>query len=361
MSTRVIYQQLALYASQTPNATGVETGVGSIAEISRVTDFSDDWTRSLTNVTVFGQLAPIDRIDLEAPTVNSSFTYFPTNGYNERYIGLTVSSGAQPFVSCISGILSKANDEKNYYLLVVEQGSDASNYQGAYSGVIGLGNAYLTSWGMNIAVGALVTCPTSVEALNWVAYADVDSTNDVPAVTPNGAPVTGSPFILPVYSTNQTVGQVAALQYGQATINITGDFGFGQTSNNYNIQTANLTVPLARTPINKIGSRYPFSREINFPVIATFQIEAEITGISNKNLANILCEGPQNFSIRIDQPYCAGQTPTAAFIISGKNAKVVSLTQPNTVGSNSTVTVNYELTIGSAQDTTAGVFISGSF
>ncbi len=360
MATRIIYQSLALYASQV-DATGVQTGAGSIAEITRVTDFNDDFNRTLTNVTVFGQLSPIDRIDLEAPTVNGSFTYFPTNGMNERAIGLTVSSGAQPFVSCISGILSKTTDSKDFYMLVTEQGSDANGYVGAYSGVIGLGNSFITSWDLKIAVGALVNSTVSLEALNWVAYSNLDGTQDIPAVNTNGFPITGVPFVLPIYSTNQTVGQVAALQYGQATINLTGDFGFGATSNNYNIQSANLTIPLARTPIQRLGSRYPFTREINFPVIATFQVEAEITGISNKNLANILCEGPQNFSIRIDQPYCAAQTPVAAFIISGKNAKVLSVSQPNTVGSNSTVTVNYELTIGSAQDLNAGVFISGSF
>lgn len=361
MATRVIYQSLALYASQTLPVTGNQTGNGSISEVTRVTEFSDSFQRNLENVLVFGNLAPIDRLDVEPPTVNGNFTYYPTNGYNESGIGFTVTTGNQPLVSCISGILNKTTDEKNYYLLVVEQGNDAAGYNGTYSGVIGIGNAYISDYTLNISVGSLVTTSVGYEGLNWVAYADIDGTNTVPAIDPINGTLGSGLFVLPQFQTNQVVGQVSALQYGQATLAITGDFGFGPTQNNYNIQTATLSIPLSREPINRLGSKYPFSREITFPVIANLQVEAEITGISNKNLANILCEGPQNLGIRIDKPYCPGAQPVAGMIYVLRGAKITNLDQTNSVGPNATVSVTYELAIGGPQDTGVGIFMSGSF
>lgn len=361
MASRVIYQSLALFASQNVAATGMQTGIGTITGLSRVTEFSDSFSRTLENLTVFGNLAPIDRIDLEAPTVNANFTYYVTNGYNERFIGLNCSTGTQPLVSCISGILAGTTNEKNYYLLVTEQGSDAAGYEGGYSGVIGIGSSFLSNYTLNVAVNSIVTANVEIEGLNWVAYSDVDGTNIVPAINPeNGDLVTGSFFILPEYQTNQIAGQVAALQYGQAQLSLTGDFGFGPTSNNYNVQSATITLPLSRSPISRLGSRYPFAREPDFPIIASMQVEAEITGIGSKNLANILCEGPQNAVLRINKPFCAGSTPEGAMMYFVRGAKITSLDQSNAVGSNSTVSITYEMALASAQETGIGIFISGS-
>ena len=50
---RTIYQVLALYASQV-TATGVQTGVNSIKQLSRIQSFDEDFSRTFTDVNPYG-------------------------------------------------------------------------------------------------------------------------------------------------------------------------------------------------------------------------------------------------------------------------------------------------------------------
>ena len=119
---RTIYNVLAVYASQV-SPSGMQTGASAIKQLSRVQSFDEDFSRNLTDVNQYGNLAAIDRIEVEAPTVNASLSYYLTDGSNERYLGLSVSpsgSATGALFSCISGILNKVSDEKNYYLLIAD-------------------------------------------------------------------------------------------------------------------------------------------------------------------------------------------------------------------------------------------------
>ena len=360
---RTIYQVLALYASQV-GATGMQTGLTDIKQLSRVQSFDEDFTRNFTDVNQFGNLAAIDRIEVENPDVTASFSYFLTNGQNEDNLGLNIYGTGTPkenLRSCISGLLTKETDEKNYYLLIVDEGNDAAGYVGARSGVIGVGNGFLTSYSVNAAVGEIPSADVEIEGLNIRVYGNISGTNVVPAINPvDGANLDNTFFRLPYAQTITGANIPTALQPGDITFTIptSGVLGFNEVD--LKVQDFTLSFDLARTPLQKLGNRFAFSREIDFPVTATLEVNAEVGDLSDGNLADILCgETEKEFVISMKEPGCGTSKGTAlAYVFKG--AKLVSQSFSSAIGDNATMTASYEVQLGGAQDTEKGIFISGS-
>jgi hypothetical protein len=342
-----------------------------IQQLSRVQSFDEDFTRNFTDVNQFGNLAAIDRIEVENPDVTASFSYYVTNGQNEENLGFTVyGTGTQEtnLRSAISGLLTKVSDEKNYYLLITDEGNDASSYAGATSGVIGVGNGFLTSYTLNAAVGEIPTADVEIEGLNVRVYNNVNDDTVIPAVNPvDGQNVTGSFFKLPQASTITGSGLYVsgydmpkALLPGDIIFSLANNDTLGFEGSDLKIQDFTLSFDLARTPLQKIGNRFAFSREIDFPVTATLEINAEVGDIRNGNLAELICsESEKEFRILMKEPGCGTSKKTAlAFVFKG--AKLVSQNFSSSIGDNATMSASYEVQIGGPQDTSKGIFISGS-
>lgn len=359
---RIIYQSLGVYASQVTGIDGArvaQTGSADIKQLTRVQSFDSDFTRNLQDINQFGNLAAIDRLDTEAPTVTASISYYVTDGLNEKLLGLTLGTTGDGEVSCLKDILQKRTDEKNLYLLVASEGSDASNYAGT-TGVIGIGNSYVTSYSLNVAVGDIPTATVDFEALNARIYSSVNGNNDVPAVNPvNGIAITGQPFKLPQHSTNSYGAQPTALLPGDATIDITGVVGFA--ASDLKVQTATMSFDLTRTPLNKLGSRFSFAREIDFPVNATLDIDAEIGDLENGSMSSLLCDtGVYDITLKLKKNSCSGQGDVA-LNATLKGAKLVSQSLSTSIGANATLTASFEVPIGGPEDEVRGIFLSGSY
>jgi len=358
---RTIYNVLALYAS-TGKADSDQNNANALKQFSRVQSFDEDFTRNFTDVNQYGNLAAIDRIEVEAPDVKGSFEYFVTNGENEKFLGLTVANSgtlSTNLVSCISGILNKSTDEKNYYLMIADEGSDAANYTKTNTGVIGLGNAFLTSYSINAAVGEIPKASVDLEALNVRVYGTVDSGSPVPGINAtNGTSLTGI-FMLPLATSMTGTSQYSALRPGDITLSMTGANGFN--NDNLKVQDFTLSFDLARTPLQKLGNRFAFAREINFPVTASLEVNAEVGEIVSGNLADLLCNNPtHNFEITMAQPGC-GTIKSGALAYLFKGAKLTSQSFSSAIGSNATLKASFEVQIGSAEQKDIGIFISGSF
>ena len=169
---RVIYQSEALFS-----ATTGATGPSDINQIHRVQDISHSVEVARTDVNEFGKLAALSREVIEVPTVSCDFSYYVIDGHNEASgLGLTIEGhNASSSTNALSGIMnSDANvAEKNYYILTVPEGSDATQVGSTWSsaeqqnnGVIGVGNGFLTSYGFSASVGEIPTASCSVEASN---------------------------------------------------------------------------------------------------------------------------------------------------------------------------------------------------
>jgi len=360
---RTIYNVLSLYASQVP-ATGQQTGLNTVRQLSRVQSFDEDFTRNFTDVNQFGNLAAIDRIEVEAPDVTASFSYYLTDGLNERLLGFTVpTTGSSSQVSAISGLLTKTTDEKNYYLVIADEGNDAAGYTLARTGVIGIGNAYITSYTVNAAVGDIPTADVELEALNLRVYGQLQSLssgNEVPTVrASDGQPLPGIRFVLPQATSLTGTSIPNALLPGDILFSPSGTLGFSDTD--LKVQDFTLTVDLPRTPLNRIGSRFAFSREIDFPITSTLEMTAEVGDLESGNLVDLLCSNPnRDFTITMKAPACGG-TGTNALTYLFRGAKLTSQSFSSAIGDNATMTATYEVQIGSPQQTDRGVFISGSY
>lgn len=359
---RIIYQSLALYAGQTGVA-AMQTGAGTIRQLSRVQSWDSDFSRNFTDINQYGQLAAIDRIEVEAPTVNMSASWYPTDGANERYIGLSVCpSGGTP-QALLSGILKKETDEKNYYLTVANEGSDMVGYTTPRTGIFGVGNCFLTSYSLEASVGNVPTANADFEALNFAVYSSgTASTTPVPAINAeSGTKITNAFFRLPAAAQNTSANEISVLRPGDITFALTNDQVKGFTASDIKIQSFTLSTDLSRSPIQKLGSRFPFSREIDFPITASLSVEAQMGDLENFNLSDLLCEtGFYDLSLTLRRNDCSG-AGAPAILAQIKGAKLLSENVSTSIGDNASVTLEYQASISGPEDLTKGVFISGSF
>ena len=365
---RTIYNVMALFASSGNNVTGNQSGTNSIIQIPRVQSFDEDFSRTFTDVNQFGNLAAIDRLETEAPEVSASFSYYLSDGKSERAIGLMAAKSGTALTSILSGIVNKTEEPKNYYLAITSEGSDANGNASTATGVIGLGNATIASYSVSAAVGDIPTAEVSLEALNLRVYSTATTAQTVPAIITSGESdgrqASGKFLIKEGYSYTG-VSIPAALQPGDIEFTLPANSAVGFSETDLKVQDFSISIDLPRTVIQKLGSRYGVAREIDFPITATIEVNAEVGDLSNGNLVNQLCSGTEHdFTITLNKPYCSqnatpAKTPAMVFVV--RKAKLVSQGFSSSIGDNATMNASYEVSIGSATDTVRGVFVSGTY
>ena len=410
---RILYQSEALYA-------GVSTGQHGVAylatQLNRVQDISHDLDINRTDIFEFGQLAPIARQVVDAPVVSLDFSYLLADGANERKMGLNLADTANATAwtngtwgNAISGILDNAGKkERNYYVVTTREyldvnapaGGDAP--VGGNCTVVGFGNGALSNYVVNAAVGDLPTANVSVEAYNC-RFVKAGAVNN--AVAPQTAWISGfaptvnkvtstglnDVFVLPSGSTGDL--EVFSLRPGDITVAFdsgvsslqnqadaannlqiggailpTGDpDGASTTDGETPIQLQNFSIelPLARTPLNRIGTTFPYDRAVDFPLDMTFNMSAFLADVSEGQLVDLMCESQDTRDVTINCKFPCGRKDSIAtnqdtnmeFKI--KNVYLQSQNFGATIGDNKTVDLSFTAQFGGVSDTSNGLFISG--
>jgi hypothetical protein len=141
---RVIYQSQAVYASQGAY-NGDLTGSGDCVALQRVQSCNYSFSITRQDVNQFGELAAIDRIIVDTPTVSFDTSYYVNGLGNEKTLGfeVTPSGGAvSSMTSCISGIINSETNanQKDYFVLTTKEGADAADLfvTGNYESIIGV-------------------------------------------------------------------------------------------------------------------------------------------------------------------------------------------------------------------------------
>jgi len=305
---RIIYQSEALYAGPSP-ATGFHYGTftagqgGStntpseatnlVKQLQRIQTANYSFKVDRTNVNQFGQLASIDRVILTSPTVSLDFSYLLANLANESGLGFSISTpGSASEVSAISGILNKVQDERNYFIRTVSEGSDAVEFgdtTSANNGVIGIGNAFLTSYSTEGSVGNFPTTTINVEGLN-MNFQKGTSGNYTPAINPtNGAALSNYyqlPRALQNSSNTTNISGISALRPGDITLSLNNTNAGGADVDVMNVQNYTMSFDLGRTPIQRLGNKFAFTREINFPLTVTLKVDAQMTDLQTGASSN---------------------------------------------------------------------------
>ena len=362
---RVIYQSEYAFAGPSPasglhyHASGVASG-NFINELTRVQSVGHSFTVNRQDVNQFGQLAAISREIVEAPTVSVDLNYLVTNGGNESKIGLNIGGA----VSAISGLLNGTTDERNLFLLTVGEGADAvGNSNRSNHEVVAIGNAFLSNYSVEGAVGQLANASVTFEGLN-INYELNSSGNQIPAIEPEtGSEITGVNYILPVPS-GSTAGEISAIRPGDIELTLSTALGADVSGDGKaHLQSFSLSAPIAREPLDRLGSRFPFSREITFPVTITLNATANVATLEAGKLTDLICEDESyDLSITMREPSCSGvASSNVALRFDLKGAKLDSQSFTSSIGANKSVDLTWSAQIGGPEDLVNGLFISGSY
>jgi len=367
---RIIYQSEALYAGA--------TGDSSPQQLHRVQDVSHSIEVARQDINEFGKLAALSREVIEPPTVGLDFTYYTVDGFNEASgLGFSVLDiNATAETSAVSGIMKQNSEEaeKNYYILTVPEGEDASDGGGgsysapqqAANGVIGVGNGYVTSYTLDASVGDIPSVSCSVEASN-LRFDTSGAGIQNPAInTTDGNAMAGTVTI-----PKSTTGELSAaalrpgdvsITFGAAGLDAGGAILPGMTASaggsGANVQSFSLDLPLSRTPLNRLGNVFPFSRELDFPISASMSVTANLTEIASGALRDLLCNEAVKRDITVTMNNRCGEGTSLRYTMKG--AILDSQNMSSTIGDNKSVELSFSTQIGGPTDSENGIFISGS-
>ena len=358
---RVIYQSEALYISKNAGYSAEDDH----EQLTRVQSANYNFTINRQDVNEFGQLARIDSIIMDAPTVGLDFTYYATDGFNERALGFVTGTTAQ----FLSGHLTQTSGQ-NLYITTVAEGVDAVGTSGQnVKSVIGLGNAFITDYTLDLAVGSLPTVSVSMECANINSTVALGSGAlgeitgiALPSVKISDGTVVGGSAVLPAAIASGE-SEISALRAGDITIDIAAldgstisDISGEDHEESIHIQSASLSIPLSRSPIQRLGTRFAYSRAVDFPLNATLNVSAILNEVTARNLATVIDSSDTKTITLTLNDVNGGQ----ALKYTLKGCKLDSESFSSSVGSNKTVDLTFSTQIGGNNDTGNGVFFEAS-
>lgn len=376
---RVIYQSEALFASKNIDSTGKADHM----QLRRVQSANYSFNVSRTDLNQFGQLSRIDSLILEAPTVSADVSYFLGDGYNEEVLNFANSDLNVGFVS---GQITSSSGQ-NLYIMTAADGKDASvlgDSTGVF-GAIGIGNAFVTDYSLEASVGSFPTVTVSFEGSNINASTTVTGTKDGFSGTLTGAgidPVSGTPLANQIYA-NGTVtdpqllrlgtgieirqsdpgtqsGVVTALRPSDILLDLAsaGNDSISDLTGAH-VQSVSLSVPLSRSPIERLGTRFPFARTVDFPITPTLSVSAVLSETQERSLTNIIANDGFIPSAQITIKDGTTTNNNAA-IYKLTNLKLDSESFSSSIGPNKTVDLSFSISVGGPDDLENNVFFSGA-
>jgi hypothetical protein len=371
--TRVIYQSEALFVDDGTLVPTATYPSGNIRQLHRVQSANYGFTVNRQDVNQFGNLARIDQISIEAPTVNLDFSYYLTTGNNETSLGFSVGT-ANTTNSFISGLIDgnvNVNNigiisGRNFHILTVAEGNDANNSLPAiYSGstnirTISIGNAQITDYSVEAAVGGIPTVSVTAEGINLNVISG--SSGASPGINlESGTTAPGITFVLPP-PVSGSVG-VSALRPGDVTVIVadgivaelpTGVEGSPANNTAAHIQNFSIEIPIGRSTLDRLGSRFGFSKVIDFPVEVTVNMSAVVADLKTSGAISTLLDADTTKSLAFAFKL-PGSNDRIVYEVRG--AKLLSENFSSAIGDNKSVDLTFTTQIGSPQDTTNGVFV----
>ena len=363
---RIIYQNQAVFSAETGASAPTD-----INQIHRVQEASHSVEIERVSVNEFGSLSLGQREIIESPTVNLDFSYYVVDGKNEAHtLGLDVM-GINTDVEkhAISSIMKgQGEDSRNYYIMITPPDKDASQ-ELDYSeddydnmGVIGIGNAYITNYSFNAAIGEIPTANVSAQASN-VRFDISGSGFQNPAIDTKDGSLVDQTVQLPKSTTGNLLQYVVrpgdlTLSFDTETLDQGGAVlpGTNNTQSTVAVQSINFELPLSRTPIQEVGSSFPKVRQLDFPITATVTVNALLADITSGDLSSLICQDTQKreISVRLGSR-CKGFTLMVASL---KNATLDSQSMSSSIGDNKSVDLTFSAQIGGPEDLDNGLFFN---
>jgi len=363
---RVIYQSDALFTSQTVNSTGADEHV----QLRRVQSANYSFNVTRQDVNQFGQLSRLEAIILEAPTVSFDMSYYLGDGFNEQ--ALQFKNGTSFNAGFISGQISSTSGN-NFYILTAPEGVDANfNTTSTNYSTIGIGNAFLTDYSLEASVGSIPTISVSFEGTNMNATAGVSggaagySGISGVGIDPEAGTVLANQalgVVFPAASQGTGANIPSALRPGDITLSFANADGDAivdlDGDGGAHVQSVSMSVPLGRTPIDRLGTRFSFARVVDFPITPTLSVSAIVSETQTRALTDIINDDAFITNLQFTfKDSDTSNTPRASYKMT--NLKLDSESFSSSIGPNKTVDLSFSLSIGGPDDTVNNVFFSGS-
>lgn len=433
-------------------------------QLSRVQSANYSFTINRQDVNQFGQLARIDSVAIDPPTVNMDFSYYLTNGENEANMGFKVGTKGELATTTTNFVQTDKLEAqvagRNFFILTTPEGTDAvgsSKFDdtvtpptqltgtievevadlgivvgtGAafdtelaagdeikigteirtvdaiggsdsltvtadFSAIVGagadiykiidshgpddsagtttiaLGNGFISNYSMEAAVGGMPTASVTVEGLNLQSNTGFHNI-DIPAVNPdNGKPVDGITFSLPEAGSgiDETQGSgeegFSCLRPGdiEMTLGTAGAAGLMTnlpgSASTVHVQNFSIDVPMSRTPLQRLGNPYSYTKPLDYPLTITCSISAIASDLKEGNVTSQLFEFTKhNLTFTLKDPSADGSGENAmTFELRG--AQVDSESFSSTIGDNKSVDISFSVQVGGPEDKAAGLFVAGS-
>lgn len=324
-----------------------------------------------------------------APDINLNINYYLDQGWNEKFIGMDVGTSSDGYKNPFSGIFT-SNTDRNFYIIIAEQAARDLSARASFerTSSLGIGNAYLTNFDLNIGVNSLATVDLSFVAANAVLQ-NIESSvllNNLsqqiltnPAIYQTGS---GSSVQAPQYasvldqsrSSRYMTGYKELFNGGcpyagcvitaapQSTYGL--DFGF--IFNNF--QSLSISVPFERKSLYGFGNNYPFDRKVLKPVIGTLNIDSIVSNFKasdfegekiNSNLQETFNNEDKGQSISgydFDIVF-SNYAGLKKFGIKIQNARLESYSIGSQIGDRSTIYTSWSFEVNEK----TGILMSGSY
>jgi len=392
-----------------------------IEPMERIQSANFNFTINRQDINEFGQLARLDSIVMESPTVGLDFNYYLTDGGNERKMGFNVPTmnnangvnlparadanakfwtgdGCLSGYSALSGVLSDPQGN-NFFITVVPDGKDVQGTTAlaatgtAYTknDVVAIGNGFVSDYTVEAAVGSIPTASVTVEAFNikvddHLSGAPLAANHEyldegVPGVTLEGNSGTNR-YVFQTglgndgswsnqningtaFNTTGSAG-ISALRPGDLTLSMSDSgsyYGLADMAGDgaAHIQSFTINVPLSRTILQRLGSTFGYARVVDLPVDISCTVSAVVSELQNKNLFEELCNRQtHSFTLTMKDSSCT-TAGVDRLIYTVKNARLDSETFTNAIGDNESVDMTFTTQIGGANDQGNGLFMNGSY
>jgi hypothetical protein len=346
----------------------------AVEQLKRVQNANYSFTINRQDVNQFGHLARIDSVVLEAPTVSMDFSYFLTDGDNERLMGMVTDGSFQS----LSGMMTRSQNTfgNNFFILTVPEGRDALKGDNLVAEenktAISLGNGYVTDYSLEGSVGSFPTASVTVEGMNIKSDIGTDY-KTIPAIDPtDGTLICDRCFSLPP---TESGDGTSVLKPGDITIDLqdaaliskqlSGDsvgYNSPEDVGSAHIQSFTLSTPMGRTSLQRLGSTYAYAKEVDFPITCTLSVNALVSDLKSGNLVDLICGGNYDLKVKMQNPSCVVCDPSTeadAIVIDFKKATLDSESFSSAIGDNKTVDLTFTTQIGGPEESAVGVFFSG--
>lgn len=366
---RQIYPADAIFISDGTLSPIATHPSGNIKQLHRVQNAKYGGQLTRTDINQFGQLGRIDSLVIQSPEYTFDTEYYLHDGYNEDKMGLTLSSDFS--VSALSGLLVSDTglnlggagvlSGRNIFVLTVPEGNDANLFTSVNSGnsIVNVGNAFITEYNVSAAVGSIPSATVTYQGFNGRASAFVLNSGQLGSVDNVGVESSGT-FTLPPAQTGTGL-TVTALRPGDVLLTLNdsaimtdlNDAGNGASAH---IQSFSISVPLARTVLQRLGSNFGYAREINFPVDIDVSVSAIVADLKSGSFVQALMANTKTDLMLLLKD--SGGVGRIAYKV--KAAQIVSENFSSAIGSNKTVDIKFTAQIAGPTDPNAGLFISGA-